>query len=181
MKQINLRMLGLIVLAGLIAGSLFANIYCKDNVGELGVFQFDFIEKMQNMNVRGGELFQYVLSQRLKWWIGIGVLALTSVNGVIMLLYPLIFGFSAGTACSMTVMVYGAKGVLYFGYLCLTAQSFYFVSAVLELYSGMLIKNRRITALRGIVFVVLSLAATGAGAALETALNMSFAQIFPNI
>ena len=53
MKQVNFKILGLVMLAGLIAGSLFANIYCKENVSELGVFQFDFIEKMQRMNVQG--------------------------------------------------------------------------------------------------------------------------------
>lgn len=181
MKQANLRILGFVILAGLIAGSLFANIYCKDNVGELGVFQFDFIEKMQSMNVQSGELFQYVLLERLKWWLGIGVLALTSVNSVIMVLYPLVFGFSTGTACSMMVMVYGIKGVLYFGYLCLIAQCFYLASAVLELYAGALMRERRITTAKALFFVILSLIVTGVGAALETGIYISFARIFPNI
>ncbi|MCM1468322.1 MAG: hypothetical protein NC086_09250 [Alistipes sp.] len=181
MKQFNFRIVGLVILAGLVAGSLFANIYCNDHVSELGVFQFDFIEKMQRMNVQGGDLFRYVLSVRLKWWLGIGVLALTSVNGVIVFLYPLAFGFSVGTVCSMTVMVYGIKGVLYFAYLCLAAQCFYLVSAVLELYAGALIWERRATAARGAAFVILSVVLAGAGAALETGLYIGFAGIFPNI
>lgn len=181
MKQVNLKILGLVVLAGLIAGSLFANIYCKENVSELGVFQFDFIEKMQRMNVQGGELFRYVLAERMKWWLAIGVLALTSVNTVIVFLYPLLFGFSTGTACSMMVMVYGIKGVLYFGYLCLIAQCFYYASVIFELYAGSETRNRRGMTVKGIIFVVLSLVIIGVGAALETGVYISFARIFPNI
>lgn len=181
MKQVNFKVLGLVVLAGLIAGSLFANIYCKENVSELGVFQFDFIEKMQRMNVQGGELFRYVLAERMKWWLAIGVLALTSVNAVIVFLYPLMFGFSTGTACSMMVMLYGIKGVLYFGYLCLIAQCFYYASVIIELYAGSLMRSRRITTVKGMAVVVLALVLTGVGAALETGVYMSFARIFPNI
>lgn len=180
MKQVNFKILGLVMLAGLIAGSLFANIYCKENVSELGVFQFDFIEKMQRMNVQGGELFRYVLSERMKWWLAIGVLALTSVNAVIVFIYPLMFGFSTGTACSMMVMVYGIKGVLYFGYLCLIAQCFYCASVLFELFAGSWMRGRRGASAKGIAFVVLSLVVIAVGAALETGLYMSFARIFPN-
>lgn len=178
MKQINLRILGLVVLAGLIAGSLFANIYCNDNVSELGVFHFDFIEKMQSMNVQGSALFQYVLSERLKWWGIVGILALTSLNHLVMFFYPLVFGFMTGTACSMMVMVYGIRGVFYFGYLCLIAQSIYLLSAALEIYGGAMTKGFRISAVRGIVLAVLSLVITGVGAAIETIVYMNFAQIF---
>lgn len=177
-KQNNLRILGLAVLAGLIAGSLFANIYCNDNVSELGVFHLDFIEKMQSMNVQGGALFWYVLSERLKWWAVVGVLALTGLNHLVMIFYPLVFGFMTGTACSMLVMVYGMKGVFYFGYLCLIVQCIYFVSAVLEIFGGAVTKKVQGAAVRGIVFAVLSLVITGAGAAVETVLYMNFAQIF---
>ncbi len=178
MKQVNLKLLGFVVLAGLIAGSLFANIYCKDNVSELGVFHFDFIEKMQSMNVQSGALFQYVLAERLKLWGIVGILALTGLNFLVMFFYPLAFGFMTGTACSMLVMVYGMKGVFYFGYLCLIAQCIYFTSAALEIYGGAMAKGRKVTAVRGMVFAVLSLVITGAGAAIETMIYMNFAQIF---
>lgn len=166
------------VLAGLITGSLFANIYCNDNVSELGVFQFDFIEKMQSMNVQGSALFQYVLTERLKLWGVVGILALTGLNRLVMILCPLAFGFMTGTACSMLVMVYGIKGVFYFGYLCLICQSIYLMSAAMELYGGAMTKGFRISAARGIVLAVLSLAVTGAGAVIETVIYMNFAQIF---
>lgn len=166
------------VLAGLIAGSLFANIYCNDNVSELGVFHFDFIEKMQSINVQGSALFQYVLGERLKWWGIVGILALTGLNSLVMIFYPLFFGFMTGTACSMLVMVYGIKGVFYFGYLCFIVQCIYFLSAAMELYGGAMTKGFRISAVRGVVLAILSLVITGAGAAIETVIYMNFAQIF---
>ena len=178
MKQFDLRIIGLLVFISLTAGSLFANIYCSENVSELGAFNYDYIEKMQSMNINGRDLFQYVLTERLKVWGLLFLLSFTSIAGLIHLGYILSFGFLLGLTCSTMVMIHGFMGTIYFFFLCLISQMLYLGAVMAGMYGGMQRKKSKTGGNRIIFLVLTALVLLCFSAFAETALNLYFVKIF---
>lgn len=179
-KQFDFRIIGLFLFIGLIAGSLFANIYCSDNVSELGVFNYEFIEKMQNMNIESQKLFQYVLMERMKIWLLLFLLAFTGIGGLIYFAYILSFGFMLGLSCSTMVMIHGFMGTIYFSFLCLISQLIYFGAVMTGMFAGIGYHRRKggfpniiLIVLTAVLLLVLS-------AFTETIFNLYFIKNFYN-
>lgn len=165
---------GLVLLVGLVAGSLFANIYCKDNVSELGVFSYDFMDKMQGMNIKGAELFRYVLMERLKFW---GLFFLLSFSGIGMMLYfayMAVFGFLMGITCSFMVMMHGAMGMVYFLVLCLISQMILLISVLVAMVVGIGQQKHQLSVRQMVLMALVSLLLLFLSALVETALNLNF-------
>lgn len=166
------------MLISLTAGSLFANIYCSGNVSELGVFSYEFIDKMQGMNIDGESLFQYVLTERIKLWMLFFLLSFTSIAGIIHMGYVLLFGFMLGLTASAMVMTHGFMGMVYFFFLCLISQMLYFGAVMLGMYGGMR-KRKNQAGLNVIVLLMLAaLILLCLSAITETVLNLHFVKIF---
>lgn len=178
MKQFNFRMIGLLLLISLTAGSLFANIYCSDNVSELGVFNYEFIEKMQNMNIDGQKLFQYVLMERIKLWTLLFLLAFTSIGSVIYVMFILGFGFMMGLICSVMVMSHGFLGTIYFSFLCLISQMIYFAAVFVGMFAGIECRKQKKGGNRMIFLLFLSLVFLFFSACVETIFNLCFVKYF---
>lgn len=178
MKQFDLRRIVPVIIFGLILGSLFANIYCSDDVCEMGVFNFDFMEKMSSIKLDFGELFTYVVKERAKAWLLIFLFSFSSFYLIMYYLYLMGFGFLLGLTCSTMVMLYGFNGTLYFFLLCLVSQLFYLAAALIGISSSALYVRRK-TKGRNVVFstffaVVLLIF----GAFCETLFTMLFVKNF---
>lgn len=178
MKQFNFHMAGLLLFISLIAGSLFANIYCSDNVSELGVFNYEFMEKMRSMNIDGRNLFQYILMERAKLWALLFLLAFTSIGSVIYILYILIFGFMIGLICSAMVMIYGFLGTIYFAFLCLISQVIYFGAVFVGMFAGIEYRRKRKGGNKLVFLLLLALFLLVLSAGAETMFNLSFIKYF---
>ncbi len=136
LKEKYFRSVVLLGLTGVITGSLFANIYCSDNVGEWGVFNYSFIEKMQGIDFDKKELFEYVMWERLKLWGVFFLLSFTKLRMILEPIFILFWGFFSGLTCSTTVMEFGLKGVLYYLLLALVAQLFLVMSIICAMQYG---------------------------------------------
>lgn len=114
-----------ILMIGIIGGSLFANIYCMDDVSKWGVFDLLYLEKMQRIHVVWTDLFRYVCGQRMKLW---GLVLLLKFTMLKELLAPILImglGFFWGMEVSCYVAIHGIKGIGYFFILCLITQGIY--------------------------------------------------------
>ena len=172
MKRKEIRIIVFLFMAGLLAGSLFANAFCNEDAGRLGAFNLSYIEKMQGMNIPLGGLFEYVLKERLKEFILILILSFTALSVMLVPLMSIGFGFVMGITCSMMVMVHGINGTLYFLILCLLSHTIMFISEIFVVNG---VRMRRIPLY---FYIVSGLLAVGISAFLEALIHLNFVRYF---
>lgn len=103
-----------VFLVGITAGSLFANKIGVYHISEWGIFSRKYISLYDSVRVEFAPLFWYILGQRMKIVVAVGVLSLTVVR--CFLEYGIVgyAGFMNSVAASMAVMQYGAYGLWLF-------------------------------------------------------------------
>lgn len=183
-QHYNIYIIETLLVLGVILGSLYANICCTKNVGIQGVFDFNFIEKMQQMNISQKELFNYIIVQRIKLWLVLLVLTLSFIKGMVMYGYSIFTGFMAGIIGSGIVMSHGLKGVYIFAMVNVISQAILFganvvlIILVINIQNSQSIygnQNGKIKAnkvITGMLWIILSLILVVLSAYLESVFNI---------
>lgn len=172
MKKKEIEIMVFLFVAGLLAGSLFANTFCNEDAGRLGAFNLSYIEKMQAMSIPLNGLFEYVLKERLKEFILICILSFTALSVMLIPLMSMGFGFVMGITCSMMVMVHGINGTLYFLVLCLLSHTIMFFSEIF------VVNGVRVRKVPLYFYIVSGLIAVGISAFLEAYIHLNFVRYF---
>lgn len=122
----------LMLYAGVIAGTFFANVFGRENINTWGLYNNDYLEMMSAVSFDYGQLWGYVALERVKL-IGIMILcALTSIRTACMFVFMLLGGFELGIMVSMAVMQYGGAGIILV-IVSLFPQWIFYVAAVMLL------------------------------------------------
>lgn len=154
MNKCLLKIIYPVAIIGLIAGSLFANI--NADVSGQGDFNLLFMEKLENMYVSFDILFKYILMERGKTWIIVGLLLFSGFHATVFLAYIMYTFFMIGCSCSMFVMVYGAKGILVFSCINFLSQMIFLLSVFLLYASKNAKKNKILIIFFACIFLLLS-------------------------
>lgn len=153
MNKHLLRIIYPVAIIGLIAGSLFANI--NTNVSGQGDFNLMFMEKLENMYVSYDVLLKYILMERGKTWILMGMLLFSGFHVAVFFAYIVFTFFMIGCSCSMFVMMYGVQGILVFFCMNLLSQMI-FLTSVFLLYTLKNVKKNKILIIffAGMIFIL---------------------------
>lgn len=139
LKENNFRFAVMSCLIGVIAGSLFANIYCSNNVGEWGVFNYSFIEKMQSIHLDAKVLFRYIIWERIKVLGLFFALSFTGMRNLFEKMFGIMWGFFSGVVCSIIIMGFGTKGIVYYFLMICVAQMLFAMSVICAMRYGKLV------------------------------------------
>jgi hypothetical protein len=170
----NIYVLEFLIILGLFLGSLFINIYYSKNIGIQKVFDYDFIEKMQRMNIDGKELFNYIFIQRLKIWVILLILSISFAGHMIPYLYSIAAGFMAGLTCSCIVMSHGLKGILIFAVVCMLPHIMVFFGNIIMIYTVINSQKRTISLVKMLPILMFSQFFILVSAFLESSFNLVF-------
>lgn len=174
-KRISYYGIIILIFMGMIGGSLFANIYWVDNVGKLGVFDLNYVEKMQQMRILWKDLFRYIVCERVKVWLFVLLLSYTCFGGILRWGCIGFLGALWGFEGSCFVMTHGIKGLFYFTILCLITQGIYAFSLVWSMQNSRR-KERSVPEQIGMVLMI-PLLLIILSSLLEAIVNLSFLKI----
>lgn len=104
-----------VFIIGIVAGTLFINIFCGDEYDKFGIYSKYFIEKFHESDVEKKELFLYSFWGRSKEIIFLLVLSFTSFGKIAAELFLAYKGLTVGILISVYVLQYGAGGLLLYG------------------------------------------------------------------
>ena len=110
-----IRYMRLIVLFCFVLGIIGANLVDKSKMSGFGLWNSYFIEKFKYARIRPGELFYYILEQRLPVMLLLILLSVTGLGLWIGGAFLAWQGFAAGFLMAASVVSYGAKGILLMG------------------------------------------------------------------
>lgn len=167
----------LLALFGLIAGSLFANIYCN-NVNEQGAVFNEFISRMGNISFNKNELLSYILQERIKILVIFIVLSFTSLAVLARTFFVLAMGMFWGYMCSSMVMVYGVFGIIMFMVICLIAQGIFVLAVFTGMNSGRIFRKNRLSNWKVIYWMLVSVVIMVLAAFIELYLNINFTKYY---
>lgn len=94
-----------------VLGIFGANLLLKGQGGGTGWSAY-WMESLQYRQIRTGDFFAYLLSERMPIFLLFLLLAFTNLSLVLGILYIGWQGFCVGTLMSLAVMTYGIKGIL---------------------------------------------------------------------
>ena len=137
-----MKYIRLAVLFCFVAGIIGANIIDKSKMSGFGLWNAYFIEKFKYARIRPGELFYYILEQRLFVMLFLLLLSATSwgtLAGGVFLAWQ---GFAAGFLMAASVVSYGAKGILLMGVAFFPQYLIYVPAYVACLYLAVFFRDR---------------------------------------
>ena len=114
-KPAVMKYVRLAVLLTFLAGILIANVIEEEQLNSFGIWNTYFIEKFKYAQIRPGDLFYYVLMERLPIMLLLLLLTVTSwgtIAGTVFLSWQ---SFAAGFLMAASVVSYGMKGILLMG------------------------------------------------------------------
>ncbi len=114
-RIVNTAGLLAVFIIGVVAGTLFINIFCGDEYDKFGIYSKYFIEKFHESDVEKKELFLYSFWERSKEIIFLLVLSFTSFGKIAAELFLAYKGLTVGILISVYVLQYGAGGLLLYG------------------------------------------------------------------
>ena len=107
-----IKMMKIFLLISFVAGIFAANLIGREAVSHAGVLNDYFIEKFQYTQIKGENLFFYVVGERLPMMLLLFLLIVTSFGipgGILVLGWQ---GFSVGFMLSTGIAKYGIKGIM---------------------------------------------------------------------
>lgn len=116
-------------------GVVFANMMGKAAGKDLGIMSGYFMDKYMYADIQGRELFLYLFYKRFFEWFWLILLGIGIYGMVAFHLYIGFLGFSFGFLSVITIMNYGAKGILLMlGFLF--PQYLCYIPGILMMYYG---------------------------------------------
>ena len=137
-----IRYMRLAVLFCFVLGIIGANIVDKSKMSGFGLWNSYFIEKFKYARIRPGELFYYILEQRLPVMLFLLLLSVTGWGlwaGGVFLAWQ---GFAAGFLMAASVVSYGAKGILLMGTAFFPQYLLYIPAYVSCIYLAVFFRDR---------------------------------------
>jgi len=104
-----------VFITGVVAGTLFINIFCGDEYDKFGIYSKYFIEKFHESDVEKKALFLYSFWSRCREIFLLLVLSFTSFGRIAAELFLAYKGLTVGILISVYVLQYGAGGLLLYG------------------------------------------------------------------
>ena len=101
----------IVLFLGIVAGSIFANVFGTTHINDWGIFDGEYLEKYTSISVNNGDLWKYVVKDRLRDYLFLCIISLTSISISMLMLYLFYIGMGAGLIISMASMQYGIYGI----------------------------------------------------------------------
>lgn len=130
--QENKKFFVLFYMLGFLVGIFYANVFSKDYIASMGIFNEFFLSQYAQTDVVMGEYMWYVVRVRVLPLVLIGALSCTRLRKSVVVCFLAWTGFSSGMILTSAVMKMGLKGVI----LCLmslTPQFVFYIAAYLVL------------------------------------------------
>lgn len=101
----------IVIMAGLLVGTAYANISVKYYNANPALFSMDFLAVYEEVQVNSFSLWQYVFSTRIRDFLAVIILSFTNLRKIAVNGYIAYFGIITGAMISYAVMNHGATGV----------------------------------------------------------------------
>ena len=144
----------IVILAGVVAGTLLANLAIDNVTDKIGIFNPDFKNAFANVNLDGTLYLRYIFAMRLKEYIGLWLVLLTPAAITGIYVFMAVVGISTGMMVSVSVMNMGVKGMFIY------AAAVFFIVSYIE--------KRHITMKKTTVAIMISLLFLITGTLYET-------------
>lgn len=112
---VNTAKLLIIFIMGIVAGTLFINIFCSGGYDKFGIYSKYFIDIFHDFDVEKRELFLYSFWNRTKEILLLLVLSCTSLGSIAAEVFLAYKGLTVGILISVYVVQYGIGGLLLYG------------------------------------------------------------------
>ena len=155
----------IVILAGVVAGTLLANLVIDNVTDKIGIFNPDFKNAFANVNLDGTLYLRYIFAMRLKEYIGLWLVLLTPAAITGIYVFMAVVGISTGMMVSVSVMNMGVKGMFIYA-VSLLPQYIIYAAAVFFIVSY--IEKRHITMKKTTVAIMISLLFLITGTLYET-------------
>lgn len=99
-------------IAGLCLGILFANMFGKQFLSDVGIISAYMLDKFSSTSLDNGRFAAYCMKKRLLPFVYISAFGLTMFGLAVIGIYIVWLGFSLGVLVSVSVMRFGAGGLL---------------------------------------------------------------------
>ena len=106
----------LVLLTGVLAGSVYVNLFRNTNATSLGVYGSDYLSAYAEVTVNNVMLWRYVLQSRIRDFLLICLIGITTLKKPAFYIYMVFIGACMGMLISTAVMRYGVIGILI--YIC---------------------------------------------------------------
>lgn len=143
----------IVILAGVVAGTLLANLAIDNVTDKIGIFNPDFKNAFANVNLDGTLYLRYIFAMRLKEYIGLWLVLLTPAAIAGIYVFMAVVGVSTGMMVSVSVMNMGVKGMFIYA-VSLLPQYIIYAAAVFFIVSY--IEKRHITMKKTTVAIIIS-------------------------
>lgn len=158
----------LVIFAGILAGTIYANVLVSYGKGQALVFNSGFLATFDEVSINGTYLWQYVCKTRLKDFALILIIGHTKIGKVAFNVYLAYIGISAGALISFAVMHYNVAGVLIYFVSVMPQYIFYGISLW---FIMKMIYNTEIRTQNKIVIVIIAIMLLIAGTYMEAYVN----------
>lgn len=160
-------------LAGIVAGTIFVNLFCVGEYNKFGIYGQYFVNKFENASIEKDKLFLYSLWNRSKEILLLILFAFTSFGAVLPEMFLVYKGITISTLIGVYVIQYGLGGLLIFllgifpHYITYTIMIVFLVLFSRELYEdfknvryknqNFLLDKRKIITYLKCIFVIIAL------------------------
>ncbi len=158
----------LVIFAGIMVGTLYANLLVSYGKGQALVFNSGFLATFDEVSINGTYLWQYVCKTRLKDFVLLFIIGHTKIGKVAFNVYLAYIGISAGALISFAVMHYNVAGVLIYLVSVMPQYIFYGISLW---FLMKMIYNSEIRIQNKIIIVIIAVMLLIAGTYMEAYVN----------
>ena len=150
----------------IVIGTVFTNFAGYDSVKSWGIFTEDFIVKFLSINTGFRNVFFYVLKERIKLFLIMVLISLTSIRDKLSYVVCAYAGFCVGMILSALTMQYGVRYLLLF-FLAILCHMILYTVAIY----GIFITSWRFKDVKELIHLVVIIAVFALGILVESLMN----------
>lgn len=154
----------IVVLLGVVAGALMANLVIDNITDKIGMFDDEFKNAFMSVSLDGTLYLRYILKLRLKEYLCFLLVLFTPAAIAGIYIFMFFVGISLGLMISVCVMNMGIKGMLIYA-ICFIPQ--YIIYAITVFFMVSYIEKRQINIKKTVIVILISLIFLIAGAIYE--------------
>lgn len=144
----------IVVLLGVVAGTLMANIVIDNITDKIGMFNDEFKNAFMNVSLDETLYLRYILKLRLKEYLCFLLVLLTPVSIAGIYIFMLFAGISLGLMISVCVMNMGINGMMIYA-ICIMPQ--YIIYAISVFLMVSFVKKRHLNIKKTVIAILISL------------------------
>mgnify|MGYP002518916997 CR=1 FL=1 len=154
----------IVILLGIIAGALLANLVIDNITDKIGIFNNEFKNEIMNVNLDRILYLKYILKLRLKEYLCLMLVTFTPAAMVGIYFLMLYVGISCGLMISVCVMNMGIKGMFIYA---VSLMPQYIIYAITVFFIVSYIEKRQFNMKKTVIMIVISFAFLIMGALYE--------------